>query len=108
MLVPYEAIKDSTKNHPGFMREQHCMTCRNVLAIELTDKFGSLYAGEWYVVKQCIVLANEPHLYYEKKRWYGNRVKCPVCGREGRLPIDKPYNWELIQKSKEERNANRN
>ena len=102
MLLPYDAIVSHGKrDKPGFLREQHCMTCRSVLAMELTDKFGSTYSGEWWVVKDAIWLAGEIHLLYKKKRWYGNHIVCPVCRREGKLPIDKPYNWELITSKKE-------
>ena len=108
-LMPHEAVVNyGATSKPGYVREQHCLTCRTVLAMELTDKLGSTYAGEWWVVKDALWSKGEWLLLYGKERWYGNHVVCPICRREGKLPIDKPYNWELIQKSKEERNAVRN
>ena len=101
MLAFFDSIVGHGKqNKPGFLREQHCMGCRTTLAIELTDKFGSTYAGEWWVVKDAIWLAGELHLLYGQEKWYGNPVTCPRCLRKGNLPIDKPYNWELIEKKK--------
>ena len=106
VLYPYEAVvSHSKKDRPGFLREQHCFTCRLVLAMELTDKFGSTYDGEWWVVKDAVWIKGELIFLYGKEKWYGNFITCPNCRRQGHLPIDKPYNWELIQQSKEGRNA---
>jgi hypothetical protein len=103
-----ENIVEGAKKEPGFIREQHCLTCKNVLAIEIADKLGFRKGSEHYVVKNCLWLAKEPHLYYIRERWYGNPIVCPVCGRSGKLPIDKPYAQELIEKSQGERNAFQN
>jgi len=106
ILVPYESIVSHSRNdRPGFLREQKCITCDRVLAMELTDKFGSTYDGEWWVVRDMLILKGEAHFLYKKEKWYGQHITCLACRREGALPIDKPYNWELIQKSKEERHA---
>ena len=109
-LLTREQVVQQWQGKPGLLREQHCMACEQVLAIEHTDKFGNTDAGAFYVVKDCLWLGHpkEPHLLYVKERWYGNPVRCPVCGRQGKLPMDKPYSCELIEKSKEERNVTQN
>jgi hypothetical protein len=63
------------------------------------------YGGEYYVAKDCIWLKGEPHLMYIKERWFGNFLRCPVCGREGRLPMDIPLSWDNMQEKKEIQNA---
>jgi len=107
-LLTREQIAGMYQGKPGLLREQHCMGCEHVLAIEHTDKFGNTDAGAFFVVKDCLILAREPHLLYVRERWYGNPVRCPVCGRQGKLPIDKPYSCELIEDSKEKRNVTQN
>lgn len=86
-------------------RRQHCMGCHNVLAYQFASELDAQSKADYYVVRDCIWLKGEPHLMYDKTRWFGNFVKCPVCGREGKLPMDKPLNWELMQESKEGVNA---
>lgn len=82
------------------IRRQQCIRCKSVLALELhlNGEIGA--AGDHYVVDSCFWVKGEPHLVYKSERWYGNRVKCPVCGIEGRLPMDKPLNYEAMQKRK--------
>lgn len=87
---------------PRFIRRQHCMTCHSVLALQVADKLDRQKEADYYLVKECLWIACEPHLLYENRRWFGNWVKCPVCGREGKLPIDKPIAWEMISMPKEE------
>ncbi len=85
------------------IRRQQCKRCNSVLALEITDKPG--FGGDYYVAKDCIWLMGEPHILYDKERWFGNFIRCPVCGIEGRLPMDKPLNWEAMQHSREVTNA---
>lgn len=85
------------------IRRQQCVHCHSVLALEITDKIG--FGGEYYVANDAIWLVGEPHLLYKKERWFGNFIRCPVCGIEGRLPMDKPLSWENMQKSREGINA---
>ena len=107
--LPIEAIvSKNRKDLPKYNREQHCMGCRTVLAMQLTDNLEDTHAGEHWVAKEAIWLKGEQHVLYAKERWYGNMIICPVCHRQGVLPIDKPYNWELIQTAKEERYAVQN
>ena len=69
-LYPREAVLGhGKKDKPGFLREQHCFSCRNVLAMELTDKFGSTYDGEWWVVKDSIWAKGEQIFLYGKEKW---------------------------------------
>ncbi len=84
---------------------QQCKRCRNVLALQLGRNLDEQSQATYYVVSGCIWTKGQPDLLYEKRRWFGNFVKCPVCGIEGKLPMDKPLNWELMQESKESRNA---
>lgn len=85
------------------IRRQQCMSCSNVLALEITTKVG--FGGDYYVAKDCVWLVGEPHLLYDKMRWFGNYIRCPVCGNEGRLPMDKPLNWDTMQKTREGKNV---
>ncbi len=87
------------------IRRHQCMRCDNVLALQLGRTLDEQSQADYYVVNGCIWTRGEPDLLYEKKRWFGNFVVCPVCGREGKLPMDKPLNWELMQETKEGRNA---
>jgi hypothetical protein len=63
------------------------MRCHKVLAYELTDKLGSHAHSEYWWLCNGMWL---------KQRWYGNFVRCPICGLEGRLPIDKPLSTDAI------------
>ena len=83
------------------LRRQHCSRCGQPLAYELTDKMG--FGGEYYVAIDCVWEKHEPHIKYKSERWFGNMVRCPVCGLENKLPMDKPLNWEAMQKSREDR-----
>ncbi|KKM27626.1 hypothetical protein LCGC14_1572820 [marine sediment metagenome] len=88
------------------IRRQHCgngagVGCNSVLALQIATDLNHQSQSEYYVVRDCIWLSGEPHLMYDKKRWFGNFVRCPICGRRGKLPIDKPLNWELIEQPKE-------
>ena len=87
------------------IRKQQCMGCHSVLALQIVNELDKQSQAAYYVVKDCVWLKGEPHFSYEEKCWFGNFIKCPVCGREGKFPIDKPLSWELMQESKEGRNA---
>jgi len=91
------------------IRRQQCgngagVGCNNVLALQISTDLNHQSQADYYVVRDCIWESGEPHLLYDKTRWFGNFVRCPVCGRTGKLPMDKPLNWELIE-SKEVNNA---
>ena len=85
------------------VRRQQCLGCRSILALEITNNIG--FGGDYYVVKDAIMAAGELQLLYTKERWFGNHIRCPACGREGKLPMDKPLNWESMQKTREGKNA---
>ena len=81
--------------NPNFIRRQNCIGCHTTLAIEITDKLGT--KGEYWYIKNGI---------WVKERWFGNHVKCPVCGLEGDLPMDKPLTYEShLNRKKERENA---
>ena len=84
-------------------RRQHCMKCGTVLALELTDNPG--FGGDYYVIADAIILAGEFTPLYKEEKWFGNHVRCPKCGSEGKLPMDKPLNWDNMQKTREDKNA---
>ena len=93
---------------PGVIRQQHCITCRDngwdiVLAAQLTDKVEATNSSDYYVVDNAMWLMGEPYLLYRKEKWFGNNVMCPVCGKQVKLPIDKPLAYEQMQESREER-----
>lgn len=73
--------------NPRYRINHHCMRCNTILAFELTDRLGFRSHSEYWWQKGGLWL---------KERWYGNHVKCPVCGLEGNLPIDKPLAAEEI------------
>lgn len=79
---------------PLIVRRQQCKGCDTVLAIEITDKLGFRAFSEYYWLKYTAGV-----VLWVKERWYGNRIKCPVCGLEGNLPMDKPLSAEQIEKS---------
>ncbi len=79
------------------------MGCNEVLAVEITDKLGQ--RGEYWVVKDAIRLKTGIDLLYSKEVWFGNFVRCPICRRAGKLPMDKPLNAENIVQPKEVKNA---
>ena len=100
--------KDPLKK-PKYVRRHHCKSVRchlrTVLAYQLTNDLES-NQGEFYQVNGCEWLLGEPRLIYEKKFWFGNTVRCPVCGTWTKLLVDKPIAWEQIEKSQEERVLN--
>lgn len=85
------------------VRRQQCLGCNRVLAFQVGSNLDEQSKAEYYVIKDCLWVQNEPLLLYKQEKWFGNYVICPVCGRTGRLPMDKPYNWEMIEKSNKER-----
>lgn len=92
------------------IRRQQCgdgkdTGCNHVLAFQFATNLNEQSQADYYVVDSCVWLEGEPHLLYRKERWFGNFVRCPVCGREGKLPMDKPLNWELMQESREVKNG---
>jgi len=108
MLLFKDDILDSAQKHKGhiLIREQHCLGCRKVLAIEITDKLGQ--RGEYYVVADALRYPTGVDFLYKQEVWFGNKLKCLNCGRIGRLPIDKPLSAENIAKPKEVNNATAN
>ena len=75
------------------------------MAYQLTDDLET-ETGEFFQVRGCQWVLGEPQLGYEKKKWFGNTVVCPVCGTSTKLLIDKPISWEKIETSQQERKAN--
>ncbi len=104
MLFLHQILNDVQK-HKGrlIIRKQNCMGCNSVLAIEITNKLGK--RGEYWVVKDALRFKTGMDLLYQKEVWFGNYVKCPKCGRSGRLPMDKPLNAENMAQPKEVFNA---
>lgn len=76
---------------PRTIRRQHCGNCGTVLALEVTDKIG--FGGEYWWIKQGLWI---------KERWFGNAFKCPTCGQEGKLPMDKPLSIDQMVKNAEQ------
>ena len=60
-------------------RRQHCIRCDTVLAVTVENEPWWRLHGDGPWVRQ---------------RWYGNHVRCPGCGIEGNLPMDKPLSYE--------------
>jgi len=107
MVFFLDQILQSAQQHKGhiIIRKQNCMGCSTVLAVEITDKLGR--RGEYWVVKDSLVTKLGTDLLYGQEVWFGNRVKCLQCGREGRLPMDKPLNAEQIALPKEVKDGSR-
>lgn len=102
-----QVLHDAQK-HKGhvIIRKQNCNTCSSVLAVEITDKLGR--RGEYWVVKDTMRFPTGTDILYGKEVWFGNRVRCPICGNEGKLPMDKPLSAEQIALPKEIKNGNKN
>ena len=104
IVISESTVRELYKGKAKKIREQHCLSCNRVLAFEITDKFGS--DGEYWIVSGAIKSKGTiEHSFKRSGRWFGNYLKCPSCGRSGKLPMDKPLNYEAMQKSKEERDA---
>lgn len=71
---------------PKRVRHIQCTNCMvnhkrvTELATEAGDK--GTQADEWWSIKE--------DGSWVKGKWWGNHYKCPKCGQEGNLPIDKP------------------
>lgn len=74
-------FKPRTKGVPTTIRTIRCFKCDEPLAKEASDSLTKT-AYEWWFVT--------PSGLWCKGRWWGNAFKCPKCGAEGKLPIDKP------------------
>jgi hypothetical protein len=107
LLTLPQVLKDA-EAHKGhiLIRKQNCIGCSNVLAVEITDKLGS--RGEYWVAKDAIRYPSGTDLFYNKEVWFGNHVKCLICGLEGKLPMDKPLSAENIGLSREVKNGKKN
>lgn len=119
MSVKYEfeqrVIREKSKvSKPGTritIRRQECESCRKlfgenkatVLAYEFTENPG--FGGEYYVITGGLWVKGEFHPTYKRGRWFGNYVVCPVCKNTGRLPMDKPLNWDAMMISRGGKNA---
>ena len=102
LLVTLDQALFDAQRHKGhiLIRKQNCVRCWSVLAVEITGKLGS--RGDYWVVKDAIQFPTGVDLFYGRETWFGNFVRCPKCGLEGRLPMDKPLNAEQIALPKEE------
>ena len=107
MLLFENQIMELVKARKGhkLIRKQQCVGCDKVLAFEITDKLGK--RGEYWVVKSAVRTPFGADLLFGKEVWFGNFIRCPNCGRTGRLPMDKPLAAEEIAKPKEIKNAKR-
>lgn len=103
LLFEHQIVDKNHKSHL-IVRKQHCMGCRKVLAIEVTDKLG-VRIGENYVLDSVLRSKAGTDFLYRKETWFGNHIRCLNCGREGKLPMDKPLSAENIAKPKEVINA---
>ena len=97
------SLIESAQKRKCLTRKQHCLGCSKTLAVEITNKLGK--RGEYWVVKEAIRFPYETDFLYKKEVWFGNRMKCPNCGRTGKLPMDKPLAAEEIAKPKEVKDA---
>ncbi len=82
------------------VRRQQCRKCKAVLALEIGRELG--HNTDHYVARQALLVQGEHRILYEQQRWFGNFIVCPVCGASGKLPMDKPLNWEEMQAVKEQ------
>jgi len=107
LLFEHQVLNDAQK-HKGhiLIREQKCLSCDKKLAFEITDKLGA--RGEYWVLKDALYSPYGVDFLYKKEVWFGNYLKCLNCGREGKLPMDKPLNAENVAMPKEELKNARN
>lgn len=105
LLIFLDQVLNDAQKHKGhiIVRKQNCRGCHQVLAVEITDKLGQ--RGEYWVVKDALRFKNGVDFLYRKEVWFGNLIKCPNCGIEGRLPMDKPLAADQISQPKEVKNG---
>jgi len=104
LILSEDQIVDLYRGKAKTIRVQRCMGCNRALAIEVSDKIG--FGGEYWTVDSAIVTKGlSEHFFVRSGRWFGNSLQCPTCGRQGKLPMDKPLNWEEMQQTKEGKNA---
>ena len=105
LVLSESGIMDLYRGKVKVIRTQRCMGCNRPLAFEVSDKLG--FEGEYWIVASSIYAKGIREHYFKRcGRWFGNSLKCPSCGRTGKLPMDKPLNWESMQqKNKEGNNA---
>lgn len=100
LAITLDQIINSYRNKVKTIRQQRCKQCWTTLAIEASDKIG--HSGEYYIIDGGLIVKGDLEPYYRKSgRWFGNHVRCPKCGLEGKLPGDKPLNWDQMQKERE-------
>lgn len=103
IIVSESMVFDLYRGKAKTIRVQRCTGCHRALAFEVSDKIG--FAGEYWIVDGNVVSNGfSEHNFKRSGRWFGNYLKCPSCHREGKLPIDKPLNWENMQQNKKENN----
>ena len=107
LLLFLDQVLGDAQKHKGhiIIRKQNCLGCNKVLAVEITDKLGR--RGECWVTKDALRLKTGIDFLYGKETWFGNFIKCPQCGREGKLPMDKPLTAEQIALPKEVKDGKR-
>ena len=97
-------INDLYKGKMRTIRWQRCLTCNRPLAAEVSNHIG--FEGEYWIVDSVVNSHGIVEHYFKRSgRWFGNHLKCPSCGRQGKLPQDKPLNWDEMQKTREGKNA---
>ena len=88
------------------IRQHRCKSCWTTLALQATDKIERGGEGDFYIITGGMIVRGEFEPYYARsERWFGNQVMCPKCGIQGRLPGDKPYNWEAMKEQREAGNV---
>lgn len=101
LAVTLHQLMESYRGKTRTIRQQRCKRCWTTLAIQATNDVESAAEGEYYIVNGGLVVEGEFQALYQKSgRWFGNPVSCPKCGLSGRLPMDKPYNWEAMQRQR--------
>ena len=108
VVLGEDQVIDIYRGKVRTIRTQRCMGCRRALAMEVSDNIG--FEAEYWIIDSAVFSYGESEHYFKKSgRWFGNQIQCPTCKRQGKLPMDKPLNWEGMQqqrnKSKEGTNA---
>ncbi len=101
VVLSEHAILDLYQGQVKTIRTQRCMGCHRALAFEISDKIG--FGGDYWII-DSVAKQKEglEHYFKHSDSWFGNTIQCPSCGRTGKLPIDKPLNWENMEQQRKE------
>jgi hypothetical protein len=104
VILAESEVTDLYRGKVKTIRTQRCRGCNRALAMEVSSNIG--FDGEYWIIDSAIGPKGRSEHYFKRSgRWFGNHVQCPTCLREGKLPMDKPLNWDKMEETREGANA---